>query len=242
MVKSKNPLQLDHLLKHQLEEASYTPSAYSMAWAARLEDEFGEPLFPMALLWLHANQNEDGSWGNTPLSLTYYSDRIITTFMALIVLKEWSNRGLLDFDEEIELGLSYLREQVEGDLLEHYFPIGFGEVLPRLFAEAKSVGLFSEEEAGVLEHAFASLGISLKHHREGYLAEPSLTQLYTLEGLSPLSLNWEKVLELQNREGGYLASPAAAAYTYLHTGNQQSLAYLQHIWAEFGFMPEVLFD
>ena len=68
-----------------------SPSAYDTAWMARVRNTDDAPRYPQLLDWLLNHQHDDGSWGG---QIAYRHDRILSTYAALIALKDY------DFDKQ----------------------------------------------------------------------------------------------------------------------------------------------
>jgi hypothetical protein len=242
MVKSKNSIQFEIQEKLSFVIAKFgedndAPSAYNTAWAARLTNEFEEAQFPLALLWLHANQNEDGSWGNFNKS-SFYSDRIISTFAALTALKEWSDRGTNGLDAAIEMGMRFLNQSLSQLKERASFPIGVGTLLPKLFLEAKRAGLRFEEHKEWLEQLVQKHKARVALVPSTMIHNRSTAFLYALECFEEGVLDWNRILTLQENDGSFVSSPSTTAFVYQQTKDEKCLAYLQDVWADHGYMPE----
>lgn len=114
-----------------------SPSAYDTAWMARVRDDSGEKArWPDLVDWLLANQHEDGSWGG---QIYYVHDRILSTLVALIALKE---NGIDEIHpEQIEEGEAFIWHNIHKlhtDLMEL---AGFEILLPTLIQDAHTLGL-----------------------------------------------------------------------------------------------------
>lgn len=57
--------------------------------------------------------------------------------------------------------------------------------------------------------------------------------LYTLEGVSSLDLDWEKLLGLKSSDGSFLFSPSSTAFAYMQTGDETCLNYLKNVVQRF---------
>ena len=96
------PNPIEQLLS-EMGTSRMSPSAYDVAWLARLNDVAPDISNP-ALSWLAENQLEDGSWGSR--APFYYHDRVISTLSAMIAL---ARRGRRAHDKtQIEKGLTAL--------------------------------------------------------------------------------------------------------------------------------------
>ena len=242
MVKSKNSIQFEIQEKLSFVIAKFSedkdaPSSYNIAWAAHLTNEFGEAQFPLALLWLHANQNEDGSWGSFNKS-SFYSDRILSTFKALTALKEWSDRGTSGLDTAIEMGMRFLNQSLSQVKERDSFPIGVGTLLPKLFLEAKRTGLRFEEHNEWLDQLVQKHKAKLALVPSTMIHNRSTAFLYALECFEEEVLDWNSSLTLQENDGSFVSSPSTTAFVYQQTKDEKCLAYLQNVWASYGYMPE----
>lgn len=113
-----------------------SPSAYDIAWMARVRAEDGGPRWPDLIDWLLEHQWPDGSWGGT---IPYYHDRILCTLSALIALRE--NRDGPLVEAAIRRGEQYIWRNIQflrHDLMEL---VGFELILPTLLAQAQKLGL-----------------------------------------------------------------------------------------------------
>jgi len=59
------------------------------------------------------------------------------------------------------------------------------------------------------------------------------TLLYSLEALQEV-VQWEKILNLQSRDGSFSSSPSSTAMAYIKTGDKKCLEFLTYIVTRFG--------
>eukprot|EP01018_Ginkgo_biloba_P029174 Gb_36202 [translate_table: standard] len=57
--------------------------------------------------------------------------------------------------------------------------------------------------------------------------------LYSLEGVQDM-INWNKILELQCKDGSFLGSPSSTTYVLMHTRDDKCLGFLTRIMSKFG--------
>ncbi|MFP4344161.1 MAG: prenyltransferase/squalene oxidase repeat-containing protein [Anaerolineales bacterium] len=113
-----------------------SPSAYDIAWLARLRDGEGSIRWPYLISWLLEHQNQDGSWGG---EIEYYHDRIVSTLAALMALQE-SGPGPA-VQETMRRGETYLWQHTHRLGADPSKPDGFELIFPTLLTEARRLGL-----------------------------------------------------------------------------------------------------
>lgn len=120
----------------EIKNIQTSASAYDTAWVAMVPslDNSQQPQFPQCLSWIIDNQLSDGSWGVPHLII---KDRLCHTLACVIALRKW-NAG----NQNVETGLRFLRENIEGIVLEdEYTPIGFQMIFPAMLEEARGLCL-----------------------------------------------------------------------------------------------------
>ncbi|KAJ3692495.1 hypothetical protein LUZ60_012845 [Juncus effusus] len=213
-----------------MDDGETSPSAYDTAWVARIKSESDptKPQFPTCLDWVRANQLEDGSWGEPTFYLLY--DRLVNTLSCVLALKMW-NAG----HEQIEKGLEYLRENMEKIEEESrgLITVGFELVFPWMLNEAKDLGLDLPYDLPCLQDIFKFREKKMKRIPIEVMHSVHTTLLYNLEGLQDV-VQWNRILNLQSRDGSFLSGPAATAVAYMHTKDKKCLEFLTFVVNRFG--------
>lgn len=122
---------LVHNLNHRM-----NPSAYDIAWMARLRAADGSPRWPDLIDWLLDNQHSDGSWGG---EIVYYHERIISTLAAIIALKH--NGFSRSAKEALRRGEQYIWQHLHLLANDPFELAGFELLLPTLLLEAQRLAL-----------------------------------------------------------------------------------------------------
>jgi halimadienyl-diphosphate synthase len=203
------------------------PSAYDIAWMARLPADSGGPRWPELLEWLLENQWLDGSWGGR---IRYYHDRILCTLAAVIALKQWGDGPSVE--QAIKAGVQYIWKNLQ---FLHHDPIelvGFELIVPTLMAEARKLGLEVPSHSGGYAR-IRSEKLRLVPRNAFYT--PGTPTAFSLEflGESTDPRHHNDIHHLQGTNGAVANSPAATAY-YLRQvgiGNQPALNYLEGVKA-----------
>ena len=198
------------------------PSAYDIAWMARLRDPAtGEPRWPDLIEWLVENQHLDGSWGG---QITYYHDRVICTLAAIIALHE--NGHTRQAKQAVERGVRYLWRHLHLLSRDPFELVGFELIFPTLLGEARELGLH------VPLHACGYSDIQTAKLRlipPDMLYSPHITAIHSIEflGRSSDAECLEKALFSNGSLGN---SPAATAYyLLLRPDDERALAYLESV-------------
>ena len=136
---------VDFIRSEQFCSGNVSGSAYATAWAARIrsKEHHGQPAFPSSLDWIRNNQKDDGSWGNKwPVS---YQDAIISTLIAIIVLKQWN---YYEDIEKIEKAINFVeRNSIKLiSIQEQDIHVGFELIFMTLIEEVKHFGLWIDEK------------------------------------------------------------------------------------------------
>jgi len=204
------------------------PSAYDIAWMARLRDPAtGEPRWPDLIEWLVENQHLDGSWGG---QITYYHDRVICTLAAIIALHE--NGHTRQAKQAVERGVRYLWRHLHLLSRDPFELVGFELIFPTLLGEARELGLH------VPLHACGYSDIQTAKLRlipPDMLYSPHITAIHSIEflGRSSDAECLEKALFSNGSLGN---SPAATAcYLLLRPDDERALAYLEKMWDHMGY-------
>ncbi len=201
-----------------------SPSAYDIAWMARVRADDGGPRWPDLIDWLLEHQWPDGSWGG---AIPYYHDRILCTLSALIALRE--NRDGPLAEAAIRRGEQYIWKNLQflrHDLMEL---VGFELILPTLLAQAQKLGL------DVPQH-FCGYG----RIRDSKLRLLPLDMLYTPGVSVAFSIEFlgdegdpARLRHLQGKNGAIANAPSTTAYLLTHAGNHNpaALEYLECVRA-----------
>lgn len=212
----------------EIKNIQTSASAYDTAWVAMVPslDNSQQPQFPQCLSWIIDNQLSDGSWGVPHLII---KDRLCHTLACVIALRKW-NAG----NQNVETGLRFLRENIEGIALEdEYTPIGFQMIFPAMLEEAR--GLCLE-----LPYDLTPIKLMLSHREEiikgkgiDHMHEYDSSLIYLIEGIHKI-VDWNKVLEHQNMDGSLFNSPSATACALMHTRKSNCLGYLSSMLQKLG--------
>lgn len=205
------------------------PSAYDIAWMARLRDPAtSEPRWPDLIEWLLENQHPDGSWGG---EIEYYHDRIISTLTAIIALRE--NGHTQPAQKAIERGEHYLWQHLHMLPYDPYELSGFELIFPTLLGEAQSIDMnVPIHTCGYGKIQTAKLRLIPPQ----MLYSPRISTVYSLEFLGH-SGDITQLRQAINGSGSVGNSPATTAY-YLslrnHNTNQDehALVYLETVYSQ----------
>jgi halimadienyl-diphosphate synthase len=233
------PNPIEQLLS-EMGTSRMSPSAYDVAWLARLNDVAPDISNP-ALSWLAENQLEDGSWGSrAPL---YYHDRVISTLSAMIAL---ARRGRRTHDRaQIEKGLVAL-EQITANATKGLMAdpngatIGFEMIVPMLVSEAEQLGLIKQQGERILGRLQQLRRIKLKK-MAGYKINRDVTMAFSAEMAGIDNQELLDVDNLQERNGSVGHSPSATAYfaKYVRAGDKKAIDYLKNIMSPDGAVPNL---
>ncbi len=199
-----------------------SPSAYDIAWLARLDQSGrGEARWPGLIDWLLENQLADGSWGGT---VVYYHDRIISTLAALIALHTYRHDPRTPC--AIQRAERYLWQHLHLLRRDPFELVGFELLLPTLLQEAQSLGL------NVPRHTYGYGEIQTAKLRlipPEMLYSPRVTVAHSLEFLGRAG-DPDRLREARSDNGSLGCSPSATAY-YLsfHADDQCAWTYLESV-------------
>jgi halimadienyl-diphosphate synthase len=201
------------------------PSAYDIAWMARLPADSGGPRWPELIDWLIEHQWLDGSWGG---QIRYYHDRILCTLAAVIALRQWGDG--LEVQRAIKAGVQYVWKNLQ---FLHHDPIelvGFELIVPTLMAEARRMGLEVPSHSGGYARIRSE---KLRLVPRSAFYTPGTPTAFSLEflGESTDPRHQNDVHLLQGPNGAVANSPAATVYYLRQVGNenQQALDYLEGV-------------
>uniref|UniRef100_N1QTS8 Syn-copalyl diphosphate synthase n=1 Tax=Aegilops tauschii TaxID=37682 RepID=N1QTS8_AEGTA len=212
-------------------ETSTNISAYDTALVALVKNlEGGDgPQFPSCIDWIVQNQLPDGSWGDPAFFMV--QDRMISTLACVVALKSWK----IDSANLYDRGVSFIQENMSRLVEEEqdWMPSGFEINFPAPLDRAKDLNLDIPYNHPVLEEIYAKRNLKLSKIPLELLHATPTTLLFSLEGMTDLQLDWEKLLKLQCPDGSFHSSPAATAAALSHTGDKECLAFLERLVKKF---------
>ncbi|RJP47906.1 MAG: cyclase [Anaerolineaceae bacterium] len=232
-----NPIEL---LLSEMGTSKMSPSAYDVAWLARLNDvlpEIGNP----ALSWLGENQLEDGSWGSR--APVYYHDRVISTLSAMIAL---SRRGRRSHDKaQVDKGLMAL-EQITSNATKGLMAdpngatIGFELIVPTLVTEAERLGIIKQQGERILGRLQQLRKVKLRK-MVGYKINRNVTMAFSAEMAGIDNQDLLDIENLQESNGSVGHSPSATAYfvKYVREGDEKAIKYLKSVLSPDGAVPNL---
>ena len=197
--------------------------AYDTAWAARIINEEGKPLFPECLQWLLENQYPDGSWGSQAVN---YHDRLLSTLSAVMALKEINENKYYGY---IQRGQAYIWENMENLTMDDYRLIGSELLFPSLMEQAESMGL----DVPYMKVYLREKDAKLKKIDESLWYSPLTTLSFSLEFLGD-AVDVERLKYVQLPNGSVANSPAATAFFLRYIKNARALEYLKEILVSTG--------
>nr|XP_043617171.1 (-)-kolavenyl diphosphate synthase TPS28, chloroplastic-like [Erigeron canadensis] len=212
-----------------IDDGAITSSAYDTAWVALIEDVDGPsgfPWFPSSLQWIVSHQLQDGSWGE-PLVFSAF-DRLLNTLACVVALTKWNIRP-----DMCQKGIKYVHKNLNklGDEKEEHMTPGFELLFPKLIELAQKLDIKMPKDSPVLKEIYAKRDMKLaKIPKKMFYKIPTIL-LYSLEGMN--DLEWDKLLKLKSENGSFLCSPAATAFAFMQTKDQDCLAYLTNLVAKF---------
>jgi halimadienyl-diphosphate synthase len=198
------------------------PSAYDVAWMARLQNSSnGGARWPDLIEWLLENQRPDGSWGG---EIVYYHDRVISTLAAATALRE--NGASQRAQNAIKNAERFLWHHMHLLSRDPFELSGFELIFPTLLAEAQAVGL------NVPIHTYGYKEIQTAKLRlipPQMFYSPNISTVYSLEFMGR-SGDPERMRPMVNTSGSLGNSPATTAYyLWLYQNDQDALAYLEMV-------------
>lgn len=193
-------------------------AAYDTAWAARVTDERGKPVFPECVLWLLNHQNPDGSWGSHTHN---YHDRVLSTLSAISALKEIDKR---QYSQYIQKGETYIWENIK-KVREEPRLIGSELLVPSLMEQAESLGLNLPYHITIYQKEYDA---KLKKVDESLWYSPLTTLSFSLEFLGD-KVDVTQLAAVQLPNGSVATSPAATAFFLTHQKDAKAVKYLKEI-------------
>ena len=230
---------IDQLLS-QTGTSQMSPSAYDVAWVARM-NHISPELSNPALQWLAENQLDDGCWGSR--SPAYYHDRVISTLSAMIAL---ARRGRRSHDKiQIEKGLIAL-ERITSNATKGLMAdpngatIGFEMIIPTLVGEAEQLGIIKQQGERILGRLQKLRRIKLEK-MAGYKISRNVTMAFSAEMAGLDNQNLLDVDNLQESNGSVGHSPSATAYfaKYVREGDEKAINYLKKVVTPNGAAPNL---
>lgn len=236
-------LNIDEEVKKVLNEVGpgrMSSTAYDTAWVARL-GEIDKDLSDQAVNWLLENQLPDGSWGAS--DVFYYHDRVISTLIAMIALKE--HGGNSHHQAQVEKGVEAL-ERITSDG-EHSFAsdlngatVAFEMVAPILLAEAKELGIIKQQGERILGR-LSNMRQEKMRKLAGYKINRYVTPAFSAEMAGIDDQYMLEVENLQEANGSIGHSPSATAYFALRVkpGDAKAIDYIKSSVAKNGGAPDL---
>ncbi|HNB41608.1 MAG TPA: hypothetical protein PLG52_08910, partial [Anaerolineales bacterium] len=236
-------LNIDEEVKKVLNEVGpgrMSSTAYDTAWVARL-GEIDKDLSDQAVNWLLENQLPDGSWGAS--DVFYYHDRVISTLIAMIALKE--HGGNSHHQAQVEKGVEAL-ERITSDG-EHSFAsdlngatVAFEMVAPILLAEAKELGIIKQQGERILGR-LSNMRQEKMRKLAGYKINRYVTPAFSAEMAGIDGQHMLEVENLQEANGSIGHSPSATAYFALRVkpGDAKAIDYIKSSVAKNGGAPDL---
>lgn len=203
----------------RLRGGEMSSSAYDTAWAARVTDQGGKPLFPECIQWLLENQNPDGSWGSQVVN---YHDRIISTLSAVMALKELNRQWC---EHRIQRGETYIWETIKKLELEKRKLVGSELLFPSLMEQAETMGLHLPYHIKIYQKEYHK---KLSKIDESLWYSPLTTLSHSLEFLGD-AVDVHRLSNLLLPHGGVGNSPAATAFFLKHKKDVRAFTFLKKI-------------
>jgi len=203
----------------RLRGGKMSSSAYDTAWAARVTNQNGKPLFPECIQWLLENQHPDGSWGS---QIVNYHDRLISTLSALMALKELNEQG---YEGYIQRGETYIWENIRNLQLEKCKLVGSELLFPSLMEQAESLGLHLPYHIKIYQKEYSK---KLGKIDESLWYSPLTTLSHSLEFLGD-AVDVGRLSNLLLPYGGVGNSPAATAFFLKYVKDARALTFLKKI-------------
>nr|A0A2K9RFZ7.1 RecName: Full=Peregrinol diphosphate synthase TPS1, chloroplastic; AltName: Full=Terpene synthase 1; Short=VacTPS1; Flags: Precursor [Vitex agnus-castus]AUT77120.1 peregrinol diphosphate synthase [Vitex agnus-castus] len=218
-------------LLNSIDDGHISVSAYDTAWFALIRDLDGRdcPQFPSTIEWIADNQLADGSWGDEDFYSAY--DRLINTLACVLALRTWNVHP-----EKSEKGISYIKENLHEleDAEAENMTCAFELLFPVLLKRAENLGINEiPYDAPIIKEIYNIRDTKLTRIPLEVLHERSTSILYGMEGLENLDLDWQKLMKLQTPEGSFLTSPAATAFAFMYTKDENCLKYIKYILDKF---------
>ncbi|CAG0936743.1 Type B diterpene cyclase [Thermoflexales bacterium] len=207
------------------------PSAYDIAWMARLRTADGSPRWPDLIDWLLDNQYNDGSWGG---EVVYYHERIISTLAAIVALKR--NGFQRPAQAALKRGERYIWQHLHLLSRDPFELAGFELLLPTLLLDAQQLNL------DVPAHTCGYGEIQNEKLRlipAELLYSQRVSTIISLEFLGQMP-DRERLRRVLGENGAVGNSPSATAY-YLSLFPDETLAwkYLETIYQRYRYAPFV---
>lgn len=197
---------------------SVKSSAYPTAWAARLRDEHGRPVFPDTLEWLRRHQHADGSWGG---AVPAAQDRFLCTVAAVTALRNWPGPWVHD---AIRAGITYLNDHPDPWAQKQDDMLAFELIAPPLVAEAQELGLRLPPH--IMDTLTESRERKLAKVPTGVLTTRRTPLLHALETLTDM-IPVQAVTEFASPDGSIANSTAPTGVYWEATGDPAALDYLR---------------
>lgn len=193
--------------------------AYDTAWAARVKDQQGKPLFPECVKWLLENQHINGSWGGVFSHVQYH---VLSTLVSIIALSEINKEK---YKTKIHQGEIYIWNHIDELGNEDRRLAAIELIFPALMMEAEDLQLnlpFSKSKYEKERRMkLGKIDKSLCYNK-------STTLAHAIEFLGD-EIDPMKAGGLLSKNGSVFNSPASTAYILKHTGIQDAYRYLRKV-------------
>lgn len=215
-------------------------TAYDTAWVARL-GEIDKGLSDQAVDWLAENQLPDGSWGAK--DVFYYHDRVISTLVAMLAIKEHGKHP--SNKVQIERGLEALEHITSA--VEHGFTsnlnvstVAFEMIVPVLLSEARELGIIKQQGERILGRLSKMREAKLRK-LAGHKINRYVTPAFSAEMAGTDGQQIFDIENLQEANGSVGHSPSATAYFALRVkpGDAKSIDYIKSSLGEDGGAPDL---
>ncbi|WP_372405018.1 prenyltransferase/squalene oxidase repeat-containing protein [Streptomyces luteireticuli] len=197
---------------------SMQSSAYPTAWAARLRDEHGRPVFPETLEWLRRHQHADGSWGG---SVPAAQDRFLCTLAAVTALRNGPGPWVQD---AIQAGITCLNNHPDPWADGQDDMLAFELVAPPLVAEAQELGL--QLPPHIVDALSDLRERKLAKVPAGVLTVHQTPLLHALEALADI-IPVQAVGKLASQDGSIVNSTIPTGVYWQATGDRAALDFLR---------------
>lgn len=206
-----------------------TVSYYDTAWLAMLRnpDNQSELLFPQTLVFMLAQQAEDGSWGGeTPNSLL----PTMAGLLALLRLPHPTDHTR----HAAKKAENYLRQALLTWAVSQHESVGFEVLAPYLLDELAKFDIKLEFPGKILLMRLFNEKLKLSGAELIYSGRSNL--IHSFEAFGD-NLDWERLKPLQAPNGSFGCSPAATASYLMYRWDTAAYNWLKHLLNTKGGIP-----